>query len=259
MAQHLVVDVRALADMGTQLGRIKDDFDHIETITRGAEDYVGDHDVAAAVEEFSTNWSDKRLQIAALLGGTAAAVTRAAIAYEQTDEKTSQHVGGVREPVHGSAGEGADPPDHHHDSAAAGGGGTTGGGGSAPVGGSGGDAGTADSAGNGGTSHTGADPAAGSAPGAGTDPAAADPAAAPQQLTGDGAVSDSGAVGLSAHASGGAAAAARPGHSGLDMTNTAAMAAPVGMLGAAGAAAWAAQRRKDNDSDGDTDADNADV
>lgn len=235
------VDVTALAAMGKSLSSIRGDFDHVAATVTAATDYIGNPGIDTALTAFATNWTDKRAVISHLMDQTSVMATKAAVAYKQADDGTKRNVDRAAGGGSGGAGSAGG-------AAAGGGSGAAGvGGGGSSWSGAGGASGGSNSAGYGSGASYGA--GGGTGPGAGATSGSAPAAGASASATGsappptvDGSLQDSGAIGMTAQATGHPSdAAGQGGGGGMSKTE---MAAPAGLLGAAGAAAWAAQRRK---------------
>ncbi|ACU73480.1 hypothetical protein Caci_4619 [Catenulispora acidiphila DSM 44928] len=60
MANHIAINTGTLRDIGTQLGRLRDEFSHSTDITGAAAGEMGSGDVAGALNNFASDWSKKR-------------------------------------------------------------------------------------------------------------------------------------------------------------------------------------------------------
>lgn len=79
------VDYDQLAELGTELTRLKDEFNGVEDNIGTYEWAIGSGEVADKLSDFSSNWSHKRHDIAANLEGVAQCATGAAEGYCQAD------------------------------------------------------------------------------------------------------------------------------------------------------------------------------
>ncbi len=86
------VDVAALRDLASRLKGLKEEFESQEDVVSGHEDAVGSDRVAGALEEFASNWSDKREEISKLLEESAGFVDMAADAYGTNEEQLSSGI-----------------------------------------------------------------------------------------------------------------------------------------------------------------------
>jgi hypothetical protein len=89
------VDYDQLAEHGTQLGALRDEFRGIEDNTAGYEWAVGHDGVADKLATFASNWSDKRDQLAEGLDGLSQCATGAADGYWQVDTDFAANIGGT--------------------------------------------------------------------------------------------------------------------------------------------------------------------
>lgn len=60
MADHIKINTTLLRDMGSSLGRLRDEFTHSTDITGAAKGEMGSGDVADALNNFASDWSKKR-------------------------------------------------------------------------------------------------------------------------------------------------------------------------------------------------------
>jgi len=284
MAQ-ITVDADALADMGKQLDVVKYHLDRVDRTDHDASEFVVNSQVAQALHDFSFNWSDKRQQLSHMIGFAAASAIKAAHTFTSNDKEAAQQQQQQQEQAKeaqqqlGATGAtttalkqasttgdqsttdqsttdqnatgqdtaytGADSGSAGTDTSGTDTSGTSGyydpgaGTGSAGDTGSTGDTGSSgDTSGTASTGDTGST-------GGGNDTGSSDSSTNDQNYTADGTLSDGGTVGLSAEATAGAPT---PDHGGGSaVTHSAEMVAPVGLLGAAGAVAWASQRKKDEE------------
>lgn len=88
------VDYDELADLGAQLGKVRDEFRGVEDSIRTYDGVMGSGTVVEKLHQFSDNWSDKRGEIIERLDGVAQAATAAAEAYRQTESEISQSIMG---------------------------------------------------------------------------------------------------------------------------------------------------------------------
>ncbi|MBI1758638.1 MAG: hypothetical protein HYR62_05365 [Actinobacteria bacterium] len=220
---QIIVDYTALTDLSRALLDVKAGFDGIAGVTKAAGEYLGSAEVSTGVEVFGTNWSLARQQISLLLQQVADSAGLAALEYQRIEEGIANAGQGLGTPSAGGDGgpfvpDGLLPGDGDPG---------TGTGGGSPAGGS--DPGSATQVGPSDAGGGLADAGGGLGSGA-------------SGSGGHGAISGGGSVGVGGTATAQpAAAGAAGGHSTLGV---AAMAAPVGVLGAAGATAWAITRRK---------------
>jgi len=60
MADHIKINTTLLREMGSSLGRLRDEFTHSTDITGAAKGDMGSGDVADALNNFASDWSKKR-------------------------------------------------------------------------------------------------------------------------------------------------------------------------------------------------------
>jgi hypothetical protein len=79
------VNYEALQEVGTTLGRLKDEFGGAEDRVDGYGGQVGHEDVADALHDFATNWSDDRGEIVEKMENVASFAKQASAAYHEYD------------------------------------------------------------------------------------------------------------------------------------------------------------------------------
>ncbi|WP_194898207.1 hypothetical protein [Catenulispora pinisilvae] len=87
MADHISIDTHMLADMGTALGKLRDDFNNASSIVDGVGGDMGSGDVADALHDFASDWSKKKANVVGELDKLSKGATGAAQAWDGTDSK----------------------------------------------------------------------------------------------------------------------------------------------------------------------------
>lgn len=82
---HIAIDTATLADIGSQLKTLHDDFVHSTDITGAYTGDMGSGDVAGAMGDFASDWSTKRDQLASQLDTLAKTATLAAQTWDGLD------------------------------------------------------------------------------------------------------------------------------------------------------------------------------
>jgi len=85
MADHIKINTGTLRDIGGQLGRLRDEFNHSTDITNAASGEMGSGDVAGALGNFASDWSTKRDQLTKGLDTLASTATQAAEHWDGLD------------------------------------------------------------------------------------------------------------------------------------------------------------------------------
>lgn len=85
MADHIKIDTGLLADMGTQLGRLRDEFNNATKIVDSFGGDMGSGDVADALHDFASDWSKKKANMVAQLDTLAKGATGSAQTWDGVD------------------------------------------------------------------------------------------------------------------------------------------------------------------------------
>ncbi len=91
------VDVGGVKDMAARLKGVKDEFDSIEDVASGNGDAIGFDEAAGKLEEFGSNWSDKRHEISKMIENVAGYAQGAADAYSHTEGELASAISGSGE------------------------------------------------------------------------------------------------------------------------------------------------------------------
>ncbi|MBS2533549.1 hypothetical protein KGQ20_12285 [Catenulispora sp. NF23] len=86
MADHIKINTSTLHDIGTQLGRLRDEFKHSTDLTGHYTGSMGSGDVADAMHNFASDWSKKRDQLTQGLDTLATTATQAADHWDGMDK-----------------------------------------------------------------------------------------------------------------------------------------------------------------------------
>jgi hypothetical protein len=92
MADHIKINTGMLRDMGSQLGRLRDEFSHSTDITGAAKGEMGSGDVADALNNFASDWSTKRDELTKNLDTLAKTATQSAEHWDGLDGSLAQAV-----------------------------------------------------------------------------------------------------------------------------------------------------------------------
>lgn len=85
-ADHVNIDTKMLADMGTQLGRLRDDFNNATGNVDGFSGDMGSGDVANAMHDFASDWSKKKGEMVNQLDTLSKCATGAAQTWDGLDK-----------------------------------------------------------------------------------------------------------------------------------------------------------------------------
>jgi Excreted virulence factor EspC, type VII ESX diderm len=88
----LVVDTDGLRALSATLGRIGDDLDATRGVIGAVRADLGSSELAAALDDFESNWDDGRDQIKENMVAAREILDEAARAYDQTDEDLASSV-----------------------------------------------------------------------------------------------------------------------------------------------------------------------
>ena len=86
MTDHLKVSTTMLADVGTSLGTLKNEFDNSTRIVDSFHDYIGSGELAGAMDDFAGNWSKKRDELCKTLEELGKIADAAAKTYDGVDD-----------------------------------------------------------------------------------------------------------------------------------------------------------------------------
>jgi hypothetical protein len=92
MADHIKIDTGLLRDMGSQLGRLRDEFTHSTDITGAAKGEMGSGDVADALNNFASDWSTKRDELTKGLDTLAKTATQTAEHWDGLDNDLAKAI-----------------------------------------------------------------------------------------------------------------------------------------------------------------------
>jgi hypothetical protein len=92
------VDYQALAEHGEALDALRAEFEHAEDAMAGLRSAVGHDQLAAKLEDFAGNWSDKRGEITESLRVLADFATGAAAIYADTELQLASAIAGAAGP-----------------------------------------------------------------------------------------------------------------------------------------------------------------
>jgi len=85
MADHININTGMLADMGTQLGRLRDEFTNATKNVDGYSGEMGSGDVADAMHDFASDWSKKKGDLTAQLDALSKGATGSAQTWDGVD------------------------------------------------------------------------------------------------------------------------------------------------------------------------------
>lgn len=86
MADHININTQMLADMGAALGRLRDDFNNATSKVDGFGGDMGSGDVADAMHDFASDWSDKKKNIVSQLDTLSKGATGSAQTWDGLDQ-----------------------------------------------------------------------------------------------------------------------------------------------------------------------------
>jgi hypothetical protein len=92
MADHIKINTTLLRDMGSSLGRLRDEFSHSSDITGAATGEMGSGDVAGALGNFASDWSTKRDQLTKGLDTLAKTATGSADHWDGLDSDLAKAI-----------------------------------------------------------------------------------------------------------------------------------------------------------------------
>ena len=85
MGDHIKIDTGLLADMGTQLGKLRDEFTNATKSVDGYGGDMGSGDVADAMHDFASDWDKKKGDITAQLDTLSKGATGSAKVWDGVD------------------------------------------------------------------------------------------------------------------------------------------------------------------------------
>lgn len=86
MADHINIDTKLLADMGTALGRLRDEFNNATRSVDGFGGDMGSGDVADAMHDFASDWSKKQGEMVSQLDTLSKGATGCAQTWDGLDQ-----------------------------------------------------------------------------------------------------------------------------------------------------------------------------
>ena len=86
------VQIEALDELASRLKGLQNGFNTQGGLVSRYEDSVGSEDIAAALNDFARNWSDKRRELSKMLQEAAGYVLYAAAAYRETEQGLSENI-----------------------------------------------------------------------------------------------------------------------------------------------------------------------
>jgi hypothetical protein len=92
MADHIKINTGTLREMGGQLGRLRDEFNHSTDITGAASGEMGSGDVAGALNNFASDWSKKRDTLTKSLDTLSKTATQSAETWDGLDSHLAQAI-----------------------------------------------------------------------------------------------------------------------------------------------------------------------
>ncbi len=92
MAGHLKADLGGIERLAESLGRLANEFAALTTVAADAQD-AGNAELAAALSDFATGWSDKRNQLVGQLWELSQGADEAVREYTATDATLARALG----------------------------------------------------------------------------------------------------------------------------------------------------------------------
>ena len=89
---ELEVELAALRDMAYSLKELKHEFENQDAQVSGYDDAVGSPEIAGALDDFASNWSDKRKELGEMLEQVAGYAMLAHDAYSETEQTLSANI-----------------------------------------------------------------------------------------------------------------------------------------------------------------------
>lgn len=90
MTDHLKVSTTMLADVGTSLGTLKNEFENSTKIVDSFHGFLGSGEVADALGDFAGDWSKKRDELCKILDQLGKIASTAAKTYDGVDTHLAQ-------------------------------------------------------------------------------------------------------------------------------------------------------------------------
>lgn len=92
MGGSLNIDTKLLADMGTQLGRLRDDFNNATSQVDHFSGDMGSGDVADAMHDFASDWEKKKANMVSQLDTLSKGATGSAKTWDGVDQHLAQAI-----------------------------------------------------------------------------------------------------------------------------------------------------------------------